>query len=108
MASHLQTAPDSQSRLFPTGVGGVLYPPGAFDKQVTDENLFMKLAPRGDDIWFFWMARLAGTQQRRTEEWFDLLEWPSSQEVALAADNLHGDGNDRQIRAMEEHFGPVP
>jgi len=108
LASHLQSAPDAGSRLFPTGVGGVLYPPGAFDPQVMDDALFMRLAPRGDDIWFFWMARMAGTTQRRTAQWFDLVEWPSSQDVALAVDNLHGEGNDRQIRAMEEHFGPVP
>jgi len=108
MASHLQVAPDDQSRVFPTGVGGVLYPPGVFDPQVMDHDLFMRLAPRADDVWFFWMARLAGTTQRRTPDWFEHLVWPSSQEVSLMADNVHGDGNDRQIRAMEEHFGPVP
>ena len=108
MASHLETAPDARSHLFPTGVGGVLYPPGSLDPQVTDHELFQRLAPAGDDIWFFWMARLAGSQQRRTPEWFDLIEWPSSQDVALAADNLHGEGNDRQIKAMEAHFGPAP
>ncbi len=94
--------------LFPTGVGGVLYPPGCFDEQVLDETTFMELCPRGDDIWFFWMARKAGTLHRRTAEWFHIVEWPDSQDVALYSDNMLSDGNDRQIAAMEERFGPVP
>lgn len=38
-----------------TGVGGVLYPPGSLADDVTDENLFTRLAPTADDIWF-WSA----------------------------------------------------
>lgn len=94
--------------LFPTGVGGILYPPGCFANEVLDQELFMKLCPKGDDIWFFWMARKAGKQHRRTQDHFDIIDWPDSQDVALAAQNLYSDGNDRQIRAMETHFGPVP
>ena len=37
--------------LFPTGVGGILYPPGSLDPKVLDEAAFMELCPRGDDIW---------------------------------------------------------
>ena len=94
--------------LFPTGVGGILYPPTAFTEQVFDEKSFMEICPRGDDIWFFWMARMAGTPHRRTRDWFDIVEWPQTQEVALYNDNLLADGNDSQIRAMERRFGPVP
>lgn len=108
LASDLEVVTDPIARFFPTGVGGVLYPPGAFNSQVTNSDLFTRLAPRGDDIWFFWMSRMAGTKQRRIRQWFDVIEWPSTQDVALAVDNLHGDGNDRQIQAMEKHFGPVP
>ena len=94
--------------LFPTGVGGILYPPGCFADEVFDKDLFMKLCPRGDDIWFFWMARKAGTRHHRTPGHFDIIDWPNSQEIALASQNLYSDGNDSQIRAMEAHFGPVP
>ncbi len=96
------------ARLFPTGVGGILYPPRAFAKGVLDEDAFMKLCPHGDDIWFFWMARMAGTGHRRSRDWFDIYSWSGSQEVALYNDNLLGNRNDLQIRAMEDHFGPVP
>lgn len=108
LATQARAAPSPRQRLFPTGVGGVLYPPGAFAPAVTDAAAFMELCPHGDDIWFFWMARIAGTGQRRARDWFDLVAWPDSQEVGLYAENLHGDRNDRQIRAMEACYGPVP
>lgn len=97
-----------QTRLFPTGVGGVLYPPGAFADAVMDEDAFLRLCPHGDDIWFFWMARLAGTDQVRTPLGFELLAWPQSQDVGLFHENQINSRNDLQIRNMEEAYGPVP
>lgn len=41
-----------------TGVGGVLYPPGALRPEMIDESLFSRLAPTADDIWF-WAAAAA-------------------------------------------------
>lgn len=54
---------DSQN-ILPTGVGGVLYPHGALYKDVHDESLFTRLAPHGDDLWFWAMAELKGTKRR--------------------------------------------
>ena len=107
-ATHLLASPAPDVRLFPTGVGGILYPPGAFDDRVHDEASFTELAPFGDDIWFFWMCRLKGTPQVRAQMDFRIIDWPDSQEVALYNNNLHGNGNDKQLLAMYEHFGPVP
>lgn len=108
MATDRTVSVGTDQMLFPTGVGGILYPPDCFHKEVLDEGAFMELCPRGDDIWFFWMARSAGTAHRRTAGWFDIVEWPNTQDVALYNKNLLADGNDRQIRAMEARFGPVP
>ncbi len=108
LATQREAVVGTEARLFPTGVGGVLYPPDAFAAELDNADLFMRLAPQGDDIWLFWQARAAGTGQRRVSGRFDVLEWPSTQDVALYADNLLGDGNDRQIAAMTAHFGPVP
>ena len=41
-----------------TGVGGVLYPPHSLRSDMMDEELFTKLAPGTDDIWF-WAAAVA-------------------------------------------------
>jgi hypothetical protein len=41
-----------------TGVGGVLYPPHSLQKEMLDVELFSKMAPSTDDIWF-WGAAVA-------------------------------------------------
>ncbi len=41
---------------FLTGVGGALYPPKCFSKEVFREDIFLKQAPTCDDIWFWTMA----------------------------------------------------
>ena len=41
-----------------TGVGGVLYPPHSLRRDMIDEEIFMKLAPTTDDIWF-WASAIA-------------------------------------------------
>ena len=41
---------------FLTGVGGVLYPPKCFSKEVLREDVFLKYCPYADDIWFWVMA----------------------------------------------------
>lgn len=101
-------AHSAKTRIFPTGVGGILYPPTAFASYVSDRSKFMSLCPCGDDIWFFWMARLAGVEQILTPSGFEILPWPSSQDVALYHDNVYNDRNDEQILAMQAEFGPVP
>ena len=50
--------PNSLNKL--VGVGGVLYPPHCFHKDIFNEDLFMKLAPTNDDQWFWCMANLNG------------------------------------------------
>ena len=41
-----------------TGVGGVLYPPHSLKPEMLDVELFTKIAPTTDDIWF-WAAAVA-------------------------------------------------
>lgn len=41
---------------FLTGVGGVLYPPKCFTKEVLRDDVFLKQAPKADDIWLWVMA----------------------------------------------------
>lgn len=41
-----------------TGVGGVLYPPHALRQEMIDEELFTRIAPTTDDLWF-WAAAVA-------------------------------------------------
>ena len=42
--------------IFPTGGAGTLYPPKSLHPDVLNKELFTKLAPHADDIWFWAMA----------------------------------------------------
>ena len=46
------------------GCGGVLYPPNSLYRDCTRDDLFMKLAPTNDDVWFWFMAILNGYRIR--------------------------------------------
>jgi hypothetical protein len=90
--------------LVPTGVGGILYPPTSLDGRVTDRSLFQRLCPDGDDLWFYWCARLAGTKHRKVGGSRWPVSWDGSQETSLWETNEHG-GNDAAIAALEREFG---
>ncbi|MTH76220.1 glycosyltransferase family 2 protein [Paracoccus aestuariivivens] len=98
-------SPDCSGLIFPTGVGGVLYAPGVFHPDVTDAEQFQKLAPMADDVWLYWMHRLAGSRPAKIGGRFRITEWPGTQAQNLRATNLAGDGNDRAVRAMLERYG---
>lgn len=89
-----------------TGAGGVLYPPHALHPMVSDRALFQRLCPHGDDLWFYWCARMAGTPYQKVGGSMRVITWRGSQETALWDANQSG-GNDRMIRALEAEFGPV-
>lgn len=46
------------------GLGGVLYPPQCFYKDILNEELIFKLAPTNDDQWFWLQAVMNGTKIR--------------------------------------------
>jgi hypothetical protein len=93
--------------IIPTGVGGVLYPPGSLHPEVTDSEKFMALAPTGDDLWFYWMARRVGSSYVKTSVQFRIVTWPGTQDTALLRGNAgpQGDANDVQIAKLLSQYG---
>lgn len=94
--------------IFPTGVGGVLYPPGSFHPDVTDQEKFLRCAPLADDVWLYWMWRMNGKFAQLVEGAGHMpvfAQWPSTQAGALRASNAHQGGNDAQIQNMVAAFG---
>lgn len=89
--------------LLPTGLGGICYPPGSLHHDVVDANTFMSLCPQADDLWFYWMARRAGSKYRKVGGVFEQLYWPGSQEQSLWSENATA--NDRQIRDLVARYG---
>ncbi|WP_299202713.1 glycosyltransferase family 2 protein [uncultured Tateyamaria sp.] len=90
--------------IFPTGVGGILYAPGALAPIATNWELAQQLCPTADDVWFYWMHRLTGGRAAMTGERRRVLEWVKDPTGGLLTVNSAG-GNDNQIAAMIDHFG---
>jgi hypothetical protein len=91
--------------VFPTGVGGVLYPPGSLPRQTTDRALFERLSPTCDDSWLYFMWRQTLWKAKRAPGIMPkFVEWPTSQQQSLQAFH-RGGKKDEHLRALSEHFG---
>jgi hypothetical protein len=90
--------------LVATGVGGILYPPRVLHPDTTDSAAFMSLCPRGDDLWFYWMARRTGATYRKVGGPFTQKMLPGSQEDALFNTNSGG-AYDEQITRLGARYG---
>ena len=97
------TAP---SNIVLTGVGGILYPPGALNSQVQDMGLALTLAPSADDLWFKIMALRAGTPCALvTHLSANVISQHDGANLGLHSENVHAGANDRQWQALSRHFG---
>lgn len=75
-----------------TGVGGVLYPPHCFYKDILNEELIFKLAPINDDQWFWLQAALNGVRVRVVNKPDIKISYiPNTQETALCRINDQGE-----------------
>lgn len=91
--------------LLPIGAGGTLYPVNVLDAQVFDQDLFMQLTPRADDLWFKAMGLLKGTQSiRATHPGKEPIPIWGSQKVSLKKTNISEDKNRAQWQAVSDYF----
>ncbi len=93
-----------------TGVGGVLYPPHSLKADMMDMELFTKMAPTTDDIWF-WAAGVANG--------FPIVPVPfghnkprglgKPKELSLKTTNFKGemDRNASALKRILEHFPEI-
>jgi hypothetical protein len=96
---------DTSPLNFPTGAAGVMYPPAVFHPDVLETELFMTYCPRADDVWLYWMVRLAGGKSRKIGARHPLITWLGTQETALWLENNLNGCNDSQIRSMIIRYG---
>ena len=100
---------------FFTGAGGVLYPPNCFYKDIDNEELFMKLAPNADDIWFWAMAVLNDKKIKVVDDepFRNLIYVNSEREVGLNNDftlcslNVRENKNDIQFENITNHYPQI-
>jgi hypothetical protein len=95
----------SSPLIFPTGVGGVFYPPFVFHPDVFREDIYQQYCAGADDVWLYWMARRRNAKIKKIGVNKPLLTWPATQENALWIANVIEGGNDAQISAMIQRFG---
>lgn len=101
-------APGSSNSYFPTSGAGVIYPPGSLSELVCSEADFLELSPHADDIWLYWMARMAGTEVFNLGNPGPLITWSGSQSSSLYQFNVIDQQNDAQIMKMGNRFGYPP
>lgn len=92
--------------LIPIGVGGVLYFPGCFNTDIIKEELFTKLAPTADDLWFKILAQKKGTKTMvfNDLDHSDYIPLGSSNFNSLAEQNVGNNMNDVQLRALLNYY----
>lgn len=84
--------------VLPGSGAGVLYPPNSLHPMISDRR-YAELCPTGDDLWYYWMAKLAGSDIRKVGK-FKLINWLESQHVALwNTNNEQNDAMDANLRA---------
>lgn len=104
-----QTEPNLSALNFFTGNGGILYPPKSLYKDIFREELFAKLCPTADDIWFWTMAVLAGRKINIVQDCIFKplstdLEKESESSDALVLYKINITQNDVQLKNVFEHY----
>ncbi len=96
---------------FFTGVGGVLYPPHVLHNDVQNRDLYMKLTPNADDIWFWTMALLNNTKIKTVKEPDKLVYINIQRELNLNDDttlySANINDNDKQFTALLNHYPEI-
>jgi hypothetical protein len=89
---------------FPTGVGGVLYPPKCFQNEIFNASIFLNICPLADDVWFKAMALLNGTYSKKVSTFNangeEYLNNRTVQDIGLMQQNVIHGQNDLQINAV--------
>ena len=101
----------TSSRVFPTGGGGCLYSLQLLHEDIIREDLFMQLAPKADDVWFYFMELLKGTPRFALpykgyiyiplDVFYQFLHKDSN----LSNTNCKESQNDVQIHNVMNHYG---
>lgn len=92
--------------IVPIGAGGILYPPNCFYKDIQNKELFQKLAPIADDIWFKTMTLKNGVKSMVIGEIDKYLKQiivlEEAQDIALYKTNIKA--NNIQIKKVFEKY----
>jgi hypothetical protein len=89
---------------FPSGCGGVLYPPHCFHTDILQKELFLQLSPTADDVWFKAMTLLNDIPCRKTPYDIHPIGILNNQDIALEIQNVWNKKNDVQIKQVFDYY----
>lgn len=96
---------------FCTTGAGVIYPPHILHKDTTNKELFLKLSPTADDIWFWAMAVANDVKIKKLPfflmETRNVLPCESTEEMPLNAINCAQGQNDIQLAAVLKQYPQI-
>ena len=99
--------------VFPTGVGGCLYKRSLLYKDICREDLFMRLAPKADDVWCYFMEVMQETKcvvlphSGYVYILLDVFYQYFNKEASLSATNCKESQNDVQIRNVMKYYNLI-
>ena len=98
---------------FITGVGGVLYPPNCLYKDVLSKEIYKKIVPDTDDVWFWAMALMNDTKIKVVKNNYKHVMYTNpkrelgfSKESTLFSKNIIG-GNDEAIKKIIRKYPEI-
>lgn len=94
---------------FFTASSGVLYPPHSLYKDVLKDEIFLKLCPQEDDMWFWTMAVLNNTKINVVKNNIikQVMNPLSSQEFALCNTNVNLGESTKQMEKIIQHYPSI-
>jgi len=93
---------DPENEHIVIGAGGVMYSPSKMYKDTLREDLYLRLAPKADDMWLSAMARLNGLRITPTGSPNKFLAISIPNNETLYSGNA--EGNDAQVAAINEYY----
>lgn len=108
----IETSDFLSDNVFATGVGGCLYKKSFFYKDICRNDLFMKLAPNADDVWFYFMEVLQKTPRvvlsnskcKSIYYPLDFFYQYFHKNASLYSSNCLEEKNDLQIKSVMEYY----
>ena len=96
-------------KILPIGYGGILYPVNSLVEDVCDEEIFMKLCPNADDLWFWFCGIRNRTKKFYIGKNYMVLSFDNFYQLthtgaALTHRNSGQGENDNQLKALFEHY----
>lgn len=102
---------EASSLYFPIGVGGILWHKDFLAPDVTNKEIFQRLAPHADDVWFYFMAILNNRKTRVVKHPCNhpryvnpYREYNLISGYKLAAINVDNNQNDIQIQNLIKYY----